>query len=120
MEDAPPSFEQCLERYREQHLAARDLAAKTRREYLNDLAQLLAFLTDGCNLSSPTGVERRHLEGFLAELGRRVLRGSSRRRKVASATSFLRYRPERDTFGPLLGPPFTAASPAVEADPTRP
>lgn len=78
----PPSFEQCLEQYRDQHLAARNLAAETRREYLNDLAHLIAFLTNGCNLTSPARVEKRHLEAFLAALDRRGLRGPSRRRKV--------------------------------------
>lgn len=78
MEEKPPSFEQCLVQYRDQHLAARNFAPKTRSEYLADLAQLLTFLTNVCALTSPTRVQKRRLEGFLAELDRRGLRGSSR------------------------------------------
>lgn len=90
-EDATLSFQYCLEQYRTQRLAARNLAQKTRREYLTDTAQTISFLADACGLSSPTQVERRHLEAFLAELDRRCLQGSSRRRKVASLRSFFSY-----------------------------
>jgi hypothetical protein len=62
------TFDQSLVHYRDECLPARNFTVKTRREYVADLTQLIAFLADHCGLAGPAPVERRHLEGFLAEL----------------------------------------------------
>jgi site-specific recombinase XerD len=84
-------------------LPLRNLAQRTRREYRTDLAQLTAFLQRTCKLSTVDQVDRKHLEAYLAELDRRGLAGSTRRRKVATTRSF---------FGFLQDQGATPASPA--------
>ena len=84
-------FTECLALYERERLAARNLSPKTRREYLPDLAQARTFLESESGLRGPFQVDRRHLEAHLAEMDRRGLKGSSRRRKVASLKSFFSY-----------------------------
>jgi site-specific recombinase XerD len=84
-------FAEALALYRAQFLAARNLAERTRREYLWDLTRLVAFLTDTCQLATVDQVERKHLEGYLAELDRRGWKGSSRRRSIASIRSLFAF-----------------------------
>jgi site-specific recombinase XerD len=90
-QEAEADFNSALEQYRSEYVAARNLARRTRTEYLADLRQAIDFLTSQLQLSHPSQVERRHLESFLAELDRRELKGSSRRRKVAALRSFFGY-----------------------------
>jgi site-specific recombinase XerD len=90
-QEAEADFNSALEQYRSEYVAARNLARRTRTEYLADLRQAIEFLTRELQLSHPSQVERRHLESFLAELDRRGLKGSSRRRKVAALRSFFGY-----------------------------
>jgi hypothetical protein len=85
------SFVQALLRYETEHVPARNLAARTRSEYRADLCQAIEFLAGELGLSDVAAVERGHLEAFLAELDRRGLSGSSRRRKLASLRSFFTY-----------------------------
>src|SRR5689334_16895918 len=80
-----------LRLYQETFLASRNFAPLTRTKYLGDLADLLRFLADDLQLTRVDQVERRHLERYLAELDRRQLKGSSRRRKVASIRSFFTF-----------------------------
>src|SRR5919202_2572564 len=77
--------------YETEFLAARNLAFRSMREYLNDLKDLLVYLTSVAGLSDPGAVSRRHLEGYLAELDRRGFSGATRRRKVASIRSFFSF-----------------------------
>jgi len=77
--------------YEESFLAARNFAPTTRVKYLSDLTDLIRFLTEELGLTRPEHVERRHLERYLAELDRRELKGSSRRRKVSSIRSFFTF-----------------------------
>lgn len=81
--------------YQEQHLAARNLAPKTRMEYTNDLEDLFDYLRGQALIGRPDRVERRHLEGYLAELDRRGFKGSTRRRKVATIRSFFGFLEEQ-------------------------
>src|ERR671926_990060 len=85
------SLATCLQLYETEFLAARNLAFRSRREYLNDLKDLLVYLTSVAGLSDPGAVSRRHLEGYLAELDRRGFSGATRRRKVASIRSFFGF-----------------------------
>src|SRR3954454_24598138 len=77
--------------YEASFLASRNFAHATRVKYLSDLTDLIRFLTEELGLASPEHVERRHLERYLAELDRRQLKGSSRRRNVSSIRSFFSF-----------------------------
>jgi site-specific recombinase XerD len=88
---ATTSLADALHLYETEFLAARNLAVRSRREYLNDLKDLLVYLTSVAGVSDPAQVSRRHLEGYLAELDRRGFSGSTRRRKVASIRSFFGF-----------------------------
>ena len=84
------TLDQALGRFARGYIAGRNLAPRTRVEYLADLRDALAFLQE-------KGVERANrvaqgdLEAYLAELDRRGLKGSSRRRKATSLRVFFRF-----------------------------
>lgn len=99
----PTSLDEALNAYRQVFLPARNLAQRTRVEYVRDLADLVSFLKESCGLATVQDVGRVHLEAFLAELDRLQLKGSSRRRKVASI---------RSLFAFLVDQGVIAASPA--------
>src|SRR3954470_6249882 len=84
------TVEQGLMDYEHHHLAARNYAARTRREYLTDLRQLGEYL-EGSGVTHVQAVQRTHLEGFLASLDRQAQASSTRRRKVAVVRSFFRF-----------------------------
>src|SRR4051794_36697853 len=80
-----------LSLYESEFLAARNLAFRSRREYLNDLNDVLVYLTQVAGVADCEQVSRRHLDGYLAELDRRGFSGATRRRKVASIRSFFGF-----------------------------
>jgi integrase/recombinase XerC len=86
--------------YEETFLAARNFAPATRVKYRSDVADLIRFLGEELHLSQADQVERRHLERYLAELDRRELKGSTRRRKVASIRSWFAFL-EQEGLVPL-------------------
>jgi site-specific recombinase XerD len=81
--------------YRSVYLAGRDLAKRTRAEYGRDVADLVSFLKGPCGLSSPSQVDKLHLDLYLAELDRRALAGETQRRRVAVIRSFCSFLLER-------------------------
>lgn len=85
------TLDQALAQYRAEVFTARNFAPRTREEYARDLADLVRFLTERAGLRTVDALHLRHLEGYLAELDRRGLKGSSRRRKVAAIRSFCRF-----------------------------
>src|SRR5918912_442218 len=91
MQTTTTSLTTALQLYETEFLAARNLAFRSRREYLNDLKDLLVYLTSVAGVSDPALVSRRHLDGYLAELDRRGFSGATRRRKVASIRSFFAF-----------------------------
>jgi site-specific recombinase XerD len=97
MDATPPplTLDEALAQYRGQYLTSRNLAERTRVHYSGDLTDLLRYVQERCRLTRVDQVQRRHLEGYLAELDRRGLKGSSRRRKVAAIRSFFGYLAER-------------------------
>lgn len=94
---------QALEQYEQAYLAPSRLATRTRREYRNDLTSVITFLTAQSGLSSPTGVTKRHLDGYLGYLEARGYSVAARRRQYASIRSFFL---------------FLLAKGAIAADPT--
>ncbi|MBV9453462.1 MAG: site-specific integrase [Rubrobacter sp.] len=85
------SLTDALTLYETEFLAARNLAVRSRREYLNDLTDLMVYLTNVSGVTDPAAVSRRHLDGYLAELDRRGFSGATRRRKVASIRSLFGF-----------------------------
>src|SRR4051794_36191159 len=76
--------------YKETHLASRNFAQRTRREYLTDVRQLVEYLGK-IKVGTIEQVERRHLEGFLATLDRNALSNTTRRRKLSVVRSFFGF-----------------------------
>lgn len=85
------TWSEALSGYATEFLAARNLARRTREEYLKDLREVASYVAEQLHIEDVRLVERRHLESFLAELDRRELKGSSRRRKVSSIRSLFSY-----------------------------
>lgn len=87
----PARLSDALEDYTATFMAFRNLADRTRVEYRRDIHDLIQFLEGVCHVNAPTDVELSHLERYQAELDRRGLTGSSRRRKTASIRSFFGF-----------------------------
>src|SRR3954464_11954996 len=81
--------------YRAVFLVGRDLAKRTRAEYGRDVADLVRFLKRQCGLSSPSQIDKHHLDLYLAELDRRLYAGETLRRRVAVIRSFCSFLLER-------------------------
>ncbi|MBV9452890.1 MAG: site-specific integrase [Rubrobacter sp.] len=88
---ATTSLSDTLTLYKTEFLAAWNSAVRSRREYLNDLNDLLVYLINVSGVTDPEAVSRQHLDGYLAELDRRGFSGATRRRKVASIRSFFGF-----------------------------
>lgn len=71
------------------------MAPRTRVEYTRDVGNLIEFLRNN-RIHEPGAIELRHLEHYLAELDRRGLSGSSRRRRAAAIRSFFSFLESHD------------------------
>jgi len=71
-------------------MPARDLAARTRLEYKNDLSDLIEFLTKR-GITRLDQVTLQHLENYQAEMDRRGYSASTRERKTYSIKSFFKF-----------------------------
>ena len=83
-----PPFQDILDEYKAGYMAARNLAARSRVEYENDVSQFLRFLQH-VEVQDLTSIDKRHIEGFLADLDRRKLAGVTRRRKLMVLRTFM-------------------------------
>ena len=95
------TLDQGLGRFAARYLTGRNLAGRTRVEYLADLRDAVAFLRDR-GVERAAMVETGHLEGYLADLDRRGLKGTTRRRKATSLRVFFRFLHQQ---GHLLASP---------------
>jgi len=84
------TLRKALDEYKEVFMASRNFAERTRVEYFNDLEDLIRFL-EQLGLKEIGDIELPQLERYLAELDRRGLAGTTRKRKVVSIRSFLGY-----------------------------
>lgn len=84
------TIREALDAYVTLYMPSRKLAERTRREYLNDLKDLVGFL-EKSGLKRISQVGKRHLEAYQAELDRRGYAGSTRRRRTASARSLFAF-----------------------------
>ena len=71
-------------------MPARNLSARTRKEYKNDLADLVAFLAQR-GVTKADDVSLRDLESYQAEMDRRGYKPSTRQRKTYAIKSFFRF-----------------------------
>ncbi|HSH81337.1 MAG TPA: tyrosine-type recombinase/integrase [Herpetosiphonaceae bacterium] len=95
---------QALGRFELIGMPARNLAARTRREYARDLRDVLSYLKQG-GATRPAEVRLRDLEGYLADLDRRGLQGSTRNRKVHTLKTFFKW---------LVGQELLVTNPAAQ------
>ncbi len=109
-------LEQALGRFARSYLAGRNLARRTRVEYLADLHDAIAFLLKR-NVTRTNRVSQGDLEAYLAELDHRGLKGSSRRRKATSLRVFFRFLHQQGHLG--LSPAEQVIPPAKESSPPR-
>ncbi len=87
---AVETLEQAIAAYETVGMPAKNLAARTRHEYANDLRFLATFLAErGITRLDQVGL--RELERYLAELDRQGLKGSSRNRKTHAIKSCFRF-----------------------------
>ena len=98
-----PTISEAITRYLDGYLTARNLAPLTRINYASDLKHLARYLTERLGIATIDRVLPRHLDGYLSTLDAKGLKGSSRRRKVATIRSF---------FGFLVQHGILPASPA--------
>ena len=87
---SPQTLEAALALYERIYMPSRNFAQKTRLNYRNDLTNLIAFLHK-LGHQRPDRIALGDLEGYLAELDRRGLAGSSRRRKTFACKSFFTF-----------------------------
>lgn len=85
------TLDQALALFEKVGMPARNLAARTREEYKNDLGDLIQFLEERGVEKIGDQLDLSHLETYLAELESRGLAASTRRRKTYSIKSFFRF-----------------------------
>jgi integrase/recombinase XerD len=87
---APETLQEALKSYELIYMPSRNFTRKTRLNYRTDVSDLVAFLekTGRARLDE---VSLRDLEAHLAELDRRGLAGTSRKRKTYAIKSFFRF-----------------------------
>ncbi len=110
------TLEEALARFTAQYLPGRNLAPRSRAEYVADLQEAIAFLQDA-GVRHVTTVTRGHLERFLAALDHRGLKGSTRRRKATSLRVFFRFLHHAGYL--LASPADELVPPAMEAHQPR-
>lgn len=84
------SLKKAIEEYREIYMAYRNFAQRTRVEYVNDLEDLVEFLSR-MGVDKVGEVTLPHLVRYMAELDKRGFAGSTRKRKVISIRSFFGF-----------------------------
>jgi len=85
------SLDESLKEYNEIFLSYRNFALRTRKEYINDISDLIKFLKKNYKIKDLDSVENDHLQNYFAFLDKKGLKGVTRRRKAYSIKSFFRY-----------------------------
>src|SRR5215471_10447339 len=103
------SLRQALARFTDWLATTRRYTERSKREYLDDISDLVGWLETRCRLRFALSVQRDHLTGFLAHCAARGHASSTRRRSVAAIRSFFAFlvaeRILRDSPARLLLPP---------------
>jgi len=85
------SLSDCLGQYSAWLATTRRYAERSKREYRDDVAGVIQYLKERCQIRSVTMVQRRHLVGFLAQCAGLGHAASTRRRSVAAIRSFFSF-----------------------------
>ncbi len=85
------SLDESLKEYNEIFLSYRNDSFRTRKEYINDISDLIKFLKENYKIKSVDSIEKDHLQYYFAYLDKKGLKGVTRRRKAYSIKSFFRY-----------------------------
>lgn len=85
-----------LREYEEIFLASGNYAPRTRREYINDISDLIIYIKDNYKVKDVDRIEKDHLQNYFVFLDKKGLKGVTRRRKVYSIKSFFRYLKSRN------------------------
>ncbi len=85
------SLDGALGRYVEWLATTRRYVPRSKREYSDDVSDLVKWLQTRCGLRSPTSVRRQHLAGFLAYCVTLRHAPGTRRRSVAAIRSFFAF-----------------------------
>ena len=95
---------QALAQFETIGMPARNPATRTRREYVRDLRDVPSYLEHG-GTTRLEEVRPRDLEGYLAELDRRGLQGSTRNRKTHTIKTFFKWLVSQELLirNPALG-----------------
>ena len=119
------TLKQALVLYETVGMRAASLARRTRKEYVNDLADLVAYLTRG-GITRPEQVTLAHLRVYLADLERRGYQASTRNRKVHTVKGFFTFLHDyavvrENVASRLIPPPVERGEPRFlsEAEYTR-
>ncbi len=88
---SPTTIQEAVEQYLAGYLTARNLAPLTRINYASDLKHLTRYLTEQLQIMTIHQVKPRHLDGYLSTLDAKGLKGSSRRRQVATIRSLFTF-----------------------------
>lgn len=80
-----------LSRYTDWLATTRHYTERSKREYTDDVADLVQWLTTRCHIRAVTAVQRTHLTAFLAHCVTRGHASSTRRRSVAAIRSFFAF-----------------------------
>jgi site-specific recombinase XerD len=81
---------QALEEFKTIYLPARNYAARTRKEYANDLGELVEFL-ERVGISRVGDIALNHLERYLAQLDQKGYAGATRKRKTVAIRTFFSF-----------------------------
>lgn len=84
------TWQEALEEFRTVFMPSRNLASRTRIEYLNDLQGLIDFLAS-VGVQRVGEIQIRHVDRYLAELEEQGLSGATRKRKAITFRTFLYF-----------------------------
>jgi integrase/recombinase XerD len=84
------TLQQALDEFKTVYMPARNLAARTREEYSNDLKAFIDFL-EKAGVTKTGEVSTLHLDRYLAKLDELGYSGSTRKRKAITFRSFLSF-----------------------------
>jgi site-specific recombinase XerD len=87
----PVSLQQALARYTDWLATTRRYTERSKREYLDDVSDLVKWLETRCRIRSVTTVQREHLTAFLAHCAVAGHASSTRRRSVAAVRAFFAF-----------------------------
>ncbi len=84
------TFRQALEEFKTVYLPARNYAARTRKEYVNDIGELVTFL-EQVGIGRVGEIALTHLERYLAQLDQKGYAGATRKRKTVAIRTFFSF-----------------------------